>query len=371
MKRNPFQTFPMSKLYRQIVNVELSDRSYSIGIGDGLLSSIDQLIEPGDAFVVITDKTVDANYGDTFCHSLEKKFDVHRLVVEDGEASKSIENANRLWQEMCQLGVDRSGTVVALGGGVVGDLAGFVAATYLRGVRFIQVPTSLLAQVDSSVGGKVGVNLPQGKNLVGAFLQPQQVIIDPGVLKTLSERQFNAGMAEVIKYAVIMSDDFFRWLSENSRAIHERDPGVLEEMIAQCCQFKADVVAQDEKETTGLRAILNYGHTLGHAIEAVSGYGNFLHGEAISIGMHFAMQLAHKLERVQESLIRQQQELLQAFALPTEVPDIEPRKLIEAMYRDKKTTAKQLNFILPTQIGKVDLVRDVDESKIKALLTRE
>ncbi len=356
----------------QTVQVKLADRSYQIGIGPDLLANIDQFIDRTGQWVVITDQTVDSLYGERFCDSLSSSDnDVHRLVVADGEHSKSIEVVDRLWQEMIQIGIDRRATVIALGGGVVGDLAGFVAATYLRGLDLVQIPTSLLAQVDSSVGGKVGVNLPQGKNLVGAFWQPQQVIIDTQVLQTLDARQFHAGMAEVIKYAVILSNDFFDWLGENALAIEKRQPHSLQEMIARCCQFKADVVAEDERETTGQRAILNYGHTLGHAIEAVCGYGKFLHGEAIAIGMDFAIRLACQLGRVSDVEIERQRKLLTAFALPIDVPDVEPEKLIEAMYRDKKTTDTKLNFILPDRIGNVDLIRDVDVSTIEALLTRE
>ena len=360
----------MSEPYSRVVDVELATRSYQIGIGNGSISNLDQCIQNSRQIVVITDRTVNDHYAHQVSQQLQSiasKF--HCLTVDDGETSKSIDIADRLWQEMVEHGVDRRALVVALGGGVVGDLAGFVAATYLRGIDLVQIPTSLLAQVDSSVGGKVGVNLPQGKNLIGAFWQPKHVVIDPGVLKTLDVRQFRAGMAEVIKYAVILSGDFFAWLESHADAINEQDPAALEEMIARCCQFKADVVAEDERETTGRRAILNYGHTLGHAIEAVCGYGTFLHGEAVAIGMDFAMSLALKLGRVDASSINRQRNLLQIFGLPFERPDADPADLLAAMYHDKKTTDSELNFILPDRIGHVELIRNIDAAQIEALLT--
>jgi 3-dehydroquinate synthase len=241
----------------------------------------------------------------------------------------------------------------------VGDLAGFVAATFARGLDFVQVPTTLLAQVDSSVGGKVGVNLPNAKNMVGAFWQPKGVVIDVNVLSTLPQREYRAGLAEVVKYGVIMDADFFAFLEANVAAINARDAATLTHIVERCCRLKADVVEEDEYEIKGRRAILNYGHTFCHAFEAVTGYEQLLHGEGVAIGMMCAARLAERLGRVDGAFIERQSTLLTALHLPTESPQVDQDELIEAMYHDKKVERGELRFVLPTRIGHVEVVRGV------------
>ena len=260
---------------------------------------------------------------------------------------------------MLDCGADRKSVVIAVGGGVVGDLAGFIAATFGRGVAFVQVPTTLLAHVDSSVGGKVGVNLPQAKNMVGAFWQPRGVLIDIAALDTLPDREYRAGLAEVVKYGVIMDSEFFNYLEQNTDAINSRQPDVLCRMIERCCQLKADVVENDEREETGLRAILNYGHTFCHAVESVAGYGRYLHGEAVSIGMLCASRLAELLGRVDPDVSERQRALLAALQLPLEIEGLDDDALVQSMLQDKKVEHGQLRFVLPDRIGHVELVGDV------------
>ncbi|MEK6246795.1 MAG: 3-dehydroquinate synthase, partial [Planctomycetales bacterium] len=290
------------------------------------------------------------------------------LVVDPGEQSKSTDVASQLWETMLTEGVDRQTVVVAVGGGVVGDLAGFVAATYARGIPFVQIPTTLLAQVDSSVGGKVGVNLPGAKNMVGAFWQPQGVLIDVEVLGTLPEREYRAGLAEVVKYGVILEAAFFDFLQQHLEAIHAQDPQVLTTIVRQCCRLKAEVVQQDERETTGLRAKLNYGHTFAHALEAIGSYGQLLHGEAVAMGMCCAARLAARMGRVDETFVEKQLCLLRALNLETTLPDYSPDELLRLMYHDKKVEQGQLRFILPDRMGHVELVGDVRPDDILAAL---
>jgi 3-dehydroquinate synthase len=294
--------------------------------------------------------------------------EVDILVVDAGEQSKSSDVAAELWEQMLDQGADRKSVVVALGGGVVGDLAGFVAATFGRGLRFVQIPTTLLAQVDSSVGGKVGINLPGGKNMVGAFWQPRGVTIDVDVLETLPDREYSAGLAEVAKYGVIQDTEFFAYLETNVAAVNDREPGVLTHIVERCCRLKADVVEQDEREETGSRSILNYGHTFCHAFEAATDYEELLHGEGVAIGMMCAARLAERLGRVDAAFVERQRVLLDAFHLPLEVPEVDHDQLIELMYRDKKVERGKLRFVLPTRMGHVELVRDVNTVDIQAAL---
>jgi len=265
---------------------------------------------------------------------------------------------------MDDLGTDRNTIVVALGGGVVGDLAGFVAASYARGLDFVQIPTSLLAQVDSSVGGKVGINLPKSKNMVGAFWQPQRVIIDPGVLQTLDEANYIAGMAEVVKYGLIMDGKLFEFIQQNVAAIKKRDQQMMAKLIAWCCRCKAQVVKEDERESSGRRAILNYGHTYGHAIESVFGYGKYLHGQAISIGMVCAARLSRQLGMVDQAFCDSQRQLFEELGLPVLCPGSPHDELVGAMQRDKKVVSGELKLILPKAIGEVVLVSAPADSEI-------
>lgn len=356
----------------QTVTVQLQERTYEIQIGRGLLGRSGPFLAdhcPAAHVVIITDDVVRPLYVDPIADGLRRagsRADV--LTVPAGESSKSVDVAFELWNELLRLGTDRQSVVVAVGGGVVGDLAGFVAATFARGLAFVQVPTTLLAQVDSSVGGKVGVNLPEAKNLVGSFWQPRGVLIDTDVLHTLANRQYRAGLAEVVKYGVILDADFFAYLEAHVAGLAGRDPDVLTHVVARCCRLKADVVEQDETERTGVRAVLNYGHTFCHALEAAGSYSQLLHGEAVAIGMLCASRLAERLGHVDRELTRRQLDLLRALALPTQVPDVDHGQLLRLMRHDKKTTSGELRFVLPTEMGHVELVDGVDDGDVLAAL---
>jgi 3-dehydroquinate synthase len=300
--------------------------------------------------------------------SLAEHGDVDILSIEPGETAKSVATAEVLWQKMLEVGADRGSVVVAVGGGVVGDLAGFVAATFARGLALVQIPTTLLAQVDSSVGGKVGVNLPDAKNMVGAFWQPRGVLIDTAALATLAEREYRAGLAEVVKYGVILDAEFFAYLETHVAELLARNDMVLRHTIARSCQLKADVVVADEREETGLRAILNYGHTFCHAFETLTGYGHLLHGEGVTIGMTCAARLAERLGRVGAAFSRRQHDLLTALGLPTETPKLSTDEVLAVMARDKKAASGKLRFVLPTRLGHVELVEGIAEADVRAAL---
>jgi 3-dehydroquinate synthase len=289
-------------------------------------------------------------------------------VVPAGEGSKSLDSAMELYDRLVALKADRQTCVVAVGGGVVGDLAGFVAATYARGLPLLMVPTSLLAMVDSSVGGKVGVNHPGAKNIIGAFHQPSGVWIDIDVLATLPVRELRCGLAEVVKYGMILDADFFEELEANADAILARDRRSIERIITRSCELKAEVVSQDEREETGLRAVLNFGHTIGHAIEAVAGYGGaFEHGEAVAVGMVAESRLAERLGWIDSSITERLIGLLRRFSLPVEAPGLDPVSLFHAMGRDKKNQGGQIRFVLPRRIGRVEASGAV-EAEIRDVL---
>ena len=297
-----------------------------------------------------------------------QKVQVDVVAVKPGEPSKSLDVAAVVWQGLLELGADRQTVVVAVGGGVVGDLAGFIAATYARGLRFLQVPTTLLAQVDSSVGGKVGINLPEAKNMVGAFLQPLGVLIDAATLDTLPPREYCAGLGEVVKYGVILDAELFDYLEAHAAELVQRQREVLVHVIAQCCRLKAEVVRRDEREESGQRAVLNYGHTFAHALETLSGYGTLLHGEAVSIGMDCAARLAEQLGRVDAAFTRRQRELLLALGLPVRLPKLDRGKIVAAMMHDKKVRHGRLRLVLPERMGRVELVDDVPAAEVRKAL---
>ncbi len=346
------------------VQVALGERSYDIQIGQRLLATAGEWIAARvkvSHAVVITDTNVVQPHAARVVESLEQSgVRVNRAIVPAGESTKSVTTADELWRLLMEFGADRKSVVVAVGGGVIGDLAGFVAASFARGLPFIQIPTTLLADVDSSVGGKVGVNLPGAKNMVGAFWQPRGVLIDTEVLASLPEREYRSGLAEVVKYGVILDATFFEFLEQQVDAIRRRDPQVLRQVVARCCRLKADVVEKDEREETGLRAVLNYGHTFCHAIEAVTGYGQFLHGEAVAMGMVCAARLAELLGRVDSEMTTRQARLLSDFGLPVSLPDLPHDELLAAMQRDKKVEHGRLRFVLPSRLGHVELVADID-----------
>ena len=365
----------------QTVHVDLAARSYEISLGSGNIESIGSAAQkwlnqtgtqPLKCFVV-TDSNVLQPHANAVKAALKAAgADVRVVCIKPGEASKSLRETSDLYDELVDFRADRKTVVLAVGGGVVGDLAGFVAATYARGLRFLQVPTTLLAMVDSSVGGKTGVNHPQGKNLIGAFHQPVGVFIDTDTMRTLPDREYRAGLAEVVKYGVILDEEFFAYLEQNVERINQRDAEVLRYIVARSCELKAHVVKEDEYETTGLRAILNYGHTYAHAFEALAGYGQLLHGEAVAIGMMCGIRLAEHLGRVGHESVKRQQELLTAVQLPVDVPsDLVERHsdILNCMLLDKKTVAGDLKFVLPDRIGHVETVGGIDSKLVLNCLT--
>ena len=352
-----------------IVNIP-GEEAYDVRIGTGVLDALGARmrgvpsLEQAERVLVVTDENVAPLYRDRARESLAAAgFRVPDIVVPAGEDTKSVEVAGEIWEAMAHLSLGRDCAVVALGGGVVGDLAGFAASTYMRGVTLVQVPTTLLSMVDSSVGGKTGVNLTAGKNLVGTFKQPAYVCADTGTLSTLPEREWACGCAEVAKSAVIDSDEFFFWLVEAADALAAREEAVVSEAIARCVVFKADVVAEDKTESRGVRECLNYGHTLGHAVEALAGYGTFSHGAAVAEGMRFAARLAAALAGASLEFVAAQDDLLDALGLPALAWSAEPADLLAAMKRDKKARHGQVRFVLPRDVGSWEL-RDVDDAVI-------
>lgn len=342
----------------RIVKVPLAGRSYSILIGTRLLSRLGTecaRLKLGRRCAVISDSAVAPHFAGIAMQSLaDAGFEALLITVPSGEKSKNLKQVQACYDQLASHRLERGSFIVALGGGVVGDLAGFVAATYLRGVAFVQVPTTLLAHVDSSVGGKVGVNLPAGKNLVGAFYQPRIVLADLDTFATLPDREYRSGLAEVIKYGIIYDAPLFKRLEREMPRLLARDAGTLERIVARCCEIKADVVGQDETES-GLRAILNFGHTIGHGIEAISGYGKFLHGEAISIGQVAAAQLSHQLLGFPAGEVARVEKLFQAAGLPTRLKftPASLTRLLGAMKLDKKVSEGEIKFVLAEQIGRV------------------
>ncbi len=301
---------------------------------------------------MITDDNVETPHAIAVAESLsDTGASVNLMVISAGETSKSADMAELLWQRLLEANADRKTVIIAVGGGVIGDLAGFVAATYTRGLRFVQVPTTLLAQVDSSVGGKVGINLPAAKNMVGAFWQPSGVLIDTRTLTSLPQREYQAGLGEVVKYGVIQDADFFAYLEQHVEQILARDDDTLRYIVARCCQLKADVVQQDEREESGRRAILNYGHTFGHALEAATRYRQLLHGEAVSIGMLCASRLAEALGLVEAEFTARQAKLLTAFSLPIEVPAVDLKMVLDSMRQDEKVSPWQVAVCLADAHG--------------------
>jgi 3-dehydroquinate synthase len=325
----------------------------------------------GKRCAIISDSKVAPLIGRQVRESLAKAgIEAELVVVPAGEKSKSLKSVEKCYDELATHRLERKSFIVALGGGVVGDLAGFVAATYLRGIPFVQVPTTLLAQVDSSVGGKVGVNLRAGKNLVGAFHQPRLVLCDLDTLCTLPMREYRAGLAEVIKYGIIYDAELFERLEREMEKLLRREPKVLAGVIARCCEIKAEVVAQDETES-GLRAILNFGHTIGHALEAISHYGKYLHGEAISIGQVAAAKLSGEILGLAGQDIERIEKLFHRAGLPTNISlnQGQRKKLFAAMELDKKVSAGEIKFVLARRIGEVEFGQKVLAPSIKRILS--
>ncbi|MCW8090931.1 3-dehydroquinate synthase [Alteromonas sp. ASW11-130] len=351
------------------ITVELDERSYPIIIETGLLQQPGFLLPyiKGPLAVIVSNATVAPLYlSDVQAACGDKQVEV--IELPDGEQYKTLSQFEHVVTRLLQLNAARDTTLIALGGGVIGDLCGFVAATYQRGVPFVQIPTTLLAQVDSSVGGKTAVNHPLGKNMIGAFYQPKFVAIDVSALRTLPKREFAAGMAEVIKYGIIYDKTFFEWLEAHQHALLNLDAKTLIDAISRCCQIKAQIVSLDEKEG-GLRAILNLGHTFGHAIEAEQGYGKWLHGEAVAAGTVIASQVAKHLGWLSESEYRRIVALIEAFELPTSGPDAMTfEAYITHMARDKKVEAGQVRFVIPKGIGHAVVTKDVTEAVLRQIL---
>jgi len=356
------------------VKVPLGDRSYSIKIGNELLPNLGKecrRLKLGTRCALITDRKVGPIYSKTAMSSLRKSgFEPIEIRVPAGETAKSLKTIQSSYDKLAKHRIERSSFIVALGGGVVGDMAGFLAASYLRGIGFVQVPTTLLSQVDSSVGGKVGVNLKAGKNLVGAFYQPRLVLCDLNTIKTLPKRELRAGLAEVIKYGIIEDSKLFQRIERKMSNLLSLDTIEMAYIVARSCQIKAKIVEQDETEN-GLRAILNYGHTIGHALEAISSYGKFLHGEAISIGQVAASKISRDLLGLSQSEVDRIEALFTAAGLPTKIhlSKNEMKKLLAAMKLDKKVTDGKVNFVLANTIGKVSFGIESPEANIKASLT--
>lgn len=346
------------------IKVELGERSYPIVIGSGLLGGGFDLTQylAGPDCLIVSNETVAPLYLERLAENLGR-IDVESISLPDGEAYKTIKTATTVLDKLVASRANRDTTVVALGGGVVGDIAGFAAACYMRGVAFIQVPTTLLAQVDSSVGGKTGVNHPQGKNLIGAFHQPKAVLIDTGTLDTLPDRQLRAGLAEVIKYGAIADKRFFTWLEDNMAALLDKDSTALAHAVKRSCEIKAEVVAEDEREA-GRRAILNFGHTFGHAIEHCQGYGEWLHGEAVAAGMVMAAELSGISGRDLDRL----RGLVDTAGLPSNPPAIGSQAMLDAMGMDKKVLQKQLRFVLLSELGSAVITSSYDKSRLRQLL---
>jgi len=350
------------------LHVDLDSRSYPIYIDSGLLKN--NLLSShicGKRVCIVSNNIVHPLYFQKLKENLNG-YNIDEIILADGEAEKSLANFDKIISHLLANEHGRDTTLIALGGGVIGDITGFAAACYQRGIDFIQVPTTLLSQVDSSVGGKTAINHPLGKNMVGAFYQPIAVVIDIDSLTTLPVREFNAGMAEVIKYGILGDHAFFHWLEDNIELIKSGDQITLSKMIEACCQCKAEIVAEDEKES-GIRASLNLGHTFGHAIEAEQGYGKWLHGEAVATGMVLAAKLAVAMNLLEVSDLRRIESLIAAFDLPLASPEnMGFDEYIRHMRRDKKNLAGNLRFIVPTAIGKSEIRDDVTEEILQQIL---
>lgn len=353
----------------QTVNVDLADRSYKVYIGAGMLGyeHIALNISSGSTVLVVSNATVAPLYMDKLKDSMAGA-NIHQLILPDGESYKTIEHWSQIIDKLVEIRATRDATVVTLGGGVIGDMGGFAAASYMRGINFVQVPTTLLAQVDASVGGKTGFNHPLGKNLIGAFHQPEAVLVDIETLETLPEREFSAGLAEVVKIAAVRDAEFLNWLEENSQAIMARDPEQLTGMIKCSIANKAAVVAEDEREA-GVRALLNFGHSFAHALETLTNYRVYLHGEAVAIGMMVASRLSEIRGLCDAGFSDRLGRLLQSFELPLELPgNINPDDILETMKLDKKVIAGSARLILVKSAGQGIIDSSSDKLQIVAAI---
>jgi 3-dehydroquinate synthase len=358
-----------------VVDVNLDDRSYDIEIGIVLEQTGERLqgLGLGTSIAVVTNPTVKKLYYTRVQDSLETaRFMVHLIEIPDGEQYKTLDFIGHIYTKLIKNGLDRKSALVALGGGVIGDIAGFAAATFVRGIPFVQIPTTFLAMVDSSVGGKTGVNHPLGKNMIGAFYQPRKVLMDMDVLKTLPKEEFLAGMAEVIKYGIIWDASFFEYLEKNREKVLALDPDTLEHIIVRSCEIKAEVVSRDERESD-LRAILNFGHTVGHAVETVERY-TMRHGYAVALGMVYVSCLAHRSGLCDASLPDRVENLLKSYGLPTNLSALSRKtsatELMAAMQVDKKMEGGKIKLVLPKKVGEVIITKEWDETALKEVLEK-
>ncbi len=353
------------------IPVNLGSRAYRILVAIGALGTVGAelaKLRVGRKAILITDPAIDRLHGEPVARSLSGAgFDLIRLSVPEGEQAKVLETARGLWDRLLDEGCDRSSTVVALGGGAVGDLSGFVAATYMRGMNFVQVPTTLLAQVDASIGGKTAIDHPRAKNLIGAFHQPRLVLVDPAVLATLPEREFRSGLAEVIKHGIVLDAGYFEDLEASVQALVGRDLTTLERVVAGSCRLKAGIVERDEQEAE-LRWVLNYGHTVGHAIEAATGFRVWTHGEAVSLGIAAEARLAERLGIGSPAATKRQVSLLAAVGLPVAGIQVQPAAVVEALSRDKKSRDGRVPFVLAPEIGSFRVVSDVPRDAVLDVL---
>jgi 3-dehydroquinate synthase len=355
----------------ETVRVNLGERGYDIVISNGDQAGLGPFARQrvrGSSAVVVTDQNVEKLANGVVASLQAAGFQTTLAVLPAGESQKNLQAASGLYDRLADHQSDRRTLIVAVGGGVIGDLAGFVAATYARGLPLLMAPTTLLAMVDSSIGGKVGVNHPKAKNLIGSFHQPIGVWIDIAVLNTLPDREFCSGLAEAVKYGVILDAELFAYLEGNVDAILNRQAESLRHIVARCCRLKADVVEKDEREETGLRAILNYGHTFAHAFETVGGYGHWLHGEAVAAGMICASRLAERRGLIPRDLTQRQENLLRRLGLPTAPEHWSSDELLAVMRQDKKSLAGKMRFVLPRKLGEVILVEDVPDSDVRFVL---
>jgi len=350
----------------QTVTVNLGAASYGIRIGTDVLAGVGEFVAGKFTKVlVVTQEKIFDMHGQSLVDGLKGNgVDFDTAIIPDGETSKSLREAEKIFTRAIEFGLDRKSAVIALGGGVVGDLAGFVAATFMRGIGLIQIPTTLLAQVDSSVGGKTAVNHPLGKNLIGAFHQPRAVFIDLNCLATLPEREIKSGLGEVVKYGVICDEKFFAYLESNAEKILQRDVKTLAHIVKRSCELKAEVVAADEREA-GLRRILNFGHTLGHAVEEQTHYTTFRHGEAVAIGMVGAARISHELGKTSAANVQRLENLLRRFDMVTTCAGLEADKLYAVTLRDKKVIGGAVNWVLMCGFGYIEICTDVPESVVK------
>ena len=353
------------------VDVALGSRSYRIVVAAGALGTVGprlRELKVGSRAALVSDGAVARLYAKTVMASLESAdFTVATIEVPEGEGAKTLPIAEQCWNKLLAAGLDRTSTVLALGGGAVGDVAGFAAATYMRGINFVQLPTTVLAQVDASIGGKTAIDHPLGKNMIGAFHQPRLVVVDPAVARTLPEREFRSGLAEIVKHGIVLDAAYFVELERDAPLLLTRELAVLERIIGGSCRLKASVVERDEREAE-LRHVLNYGHTIGHALEATTGYARFTHGEAVSLGIVAEARLARRLGIASDETVARQERLLEVLGLPVRATAVDVEPVVSAMARDKKAKDGRIPFVLAPTIGAFRLVYDVPAAEVRAVI---